>query len=658
MNEPQANQASPASDLATQCLWRGCKVQSENAEELYKHLCDDHVGRNSKNNLCLSCHWDGCQADYSKRDHITSHLRIHLPMKPFLCTVCGKKFKRSQDLKKHGRTHVYCTSQDDKPSEDAHDSDTSAPVKESVIPPSASVSMYPNLPTLCTTASRDNLAHTPSFRSTSSRESLSPTSSYSLSQDASPRGFAPVPHTEMVNSHFVGNDALYPPALKTYGFMDQYPGSHRASSVTDLDESSRTPTNLPMRNESWNVGSKRPRRAIHEFWEDVGRKKIPPTYDNSLAQKFDQLLPAECAQDIGSLDLFLGESLNAIGSFGVQDPLPMLNAPDRLYHPQAVPTADTHHSRLAMPQSPRSIAPNLADVNSWLVNVGLDMSRSWSSNADGHSPVREPQPNFSDFAQSLNLLGLANIPGCESFHLENKSIGNATGLNPSQDPLRGMPSHTLQSQLRVRDSGAQPTYRHVEPLTRAPVSLRSNASYQRATLPHDAKMDTEENLMDLPRNAPSLYPSLPDNRRATPMDERSSPSPPRHHEPSKECIPCERHLHWILNVLLVLNKRQRIDPHSGRIVPWFGDSRERSRNLYPPASLRRKEGRERSFSKPSLYDVSYRRNTHRDPASISHLSPWTPRPSLPAHDTTQEQPPSRSGALPSIAQLLSDVDMN
>ncbi|WFD42605.1 hypothetical protein MPSI1_001251 [Malassezia psittaci] len=657
MSEPKESKASSASDLETQCLWRGCNVQSDNAEELYKHLCDDHVGRNSKNNLCLSCHWDGCQAAYSKRDHITSHLRIHLPMKPFLCTVCGKKFKRSQDLKKHGRTHLYSTSQDEKPTEDTHDSDTSAPIRDTLIPPSAPVSMYPNLPTLCTTTSRDNLALTPSFRSTSSRESLSPTSSYSLSQDASPRGFAPVPHTEMGNSNFVGKDALHPPALKTYGFMDQYPGLHRASPVTDLDESSRMASNMPVRNESWNVGSKRPRRAIHEFWEDVGRKKIPPTYDSNLAQKFDQLLPAECAQDVGSLDLFLGESLNAIGSFGVQDALPMLNAPDRLYQPQAMASADAYHSRLSMPQSPRSITPNIADVNSWLVNVGLDMSRSWPSNTDGNLTAKEPQPNFSDFAHSLNLLGLANIPGCEAFHLENKSIGNATGLNSSQDSLRGMSSHTLQSQLRVRDSGASPTYRHVEPLTRAPVSLRSNASYQRATLPHDAKVDMEENVIDLPRNAPSLYPSLPDNHRAIPMDERPSP-PPRHREPNKECIPCERHLHLIVNVLLVLNRRQRIDPHSGRIVPWFGDSRERSRNLFPPASLRRKDGRERSLSKPSFYDVSYRRNTHRDPASISHLSSWPSRPPLSAQDTTQEQPPSRNGALPSIAQLLSDVDMN
>ncbi len=41
----------------------------------------------------------------TKRDHITSHLRVHIPLKPFQCQICDKKFKRKQDLKKHVKTH-------------------------------------------------------------------------------------------------------------------------------------------------------------------------------------------------------------------------------------------------------------------------------------------------------------------------------------------------------------------------------------------------------------------------------------------------------------------------------------------------------------------------------------------------------------------------
>ena len=41
-----------------------------------------------------------------KRDHITSHIRVHVPLKPHKCDFCGKAFKRPQDLKKHVKTHA------------------------------------------------------------------------------------------------------------------------------------------------------------------------------------------------------------------------------------------------------------------------------------------------------------------------------------------------------------------------------------------------------------------------------------------------------------------------------------------------------------------------------------------------------------------------
>jgi hypothetical protein len=41
-----------------------------------------------------------------KRDHITSHIRVHVPLKPHKCDFCQKAFKRPQDLKKHVKTHA------------------------------------------------------------------------------------------------------------------------------------------------------------------------------------------------------------------------------------------------------------------------------------------------------------------------------------------------------------------------------------------------------------------------------------------------------------------------------------------------------------------------------------------------------------------------
>lgn len=76
------------------------------AELLYEHLCSNHVGRKSTNNLCLTCHWLNCGVQCAKRDHITSHLRVHMPLKPHACSVCDKTFKRPQDLKKHEKIHT------------------------------------------------------------------------------------------------------------------------------------------------------------------------------------------------------------------------------------------------------------------------------------------------------------------------------------------------------------------------------------------------------------------------------------------------------------------------------------------------------------------------------------------------------------------------
>lgn len=54
----------------------------------------------------LTCQWGTCNTTTVKRDHITSHIRVHVPLKPHKCDFCGKAFKRPQDLKKHVKTHA------------------------------------------------------------------------------------------------------------------------------------------------------------------------------------------------------------------------------------------------------------------------------------------------------------------------------------------------------------------------------------------------------------------------------------------------------------------------------------------------------------------------------------------------------------------------
>ena len=79
-----APSASDDSAAGHRCQWIDCDQVLPDPESLYNHLCNDHIGRKSTGNLCLTCKWKDCGTTCAKRDHITSHLRgtshAHLPL--------------------------------------------------------------------------------------------------------------------------------------------------------------------------------------------------------------------------------------------------------------------------------------------------------------------------------------------------------------------------------------------------------------------------------------------------------------------------------------------------------------------------------------------------------------------------------------------------
>ncbi|KAM0746575.1 hypothetical protein T439DRAFT_293831, partial [Meredithblackwellia eburnea MCA 4105] len=94
-----------ASNTEDVCKWGDCTLVFPDPESLYDHITNTHIGRKSAGTLSLECHWAGCTSKASKRDHLTSHARVHINLKPHSCSVCQKSFKRPQDLKKHEKIH-------------------------------------------------------------------------------------------------------------------------------------------------------------------------------------------------------------------------------------------------------------------------------------------------------------------------------------------------------------------------------------------------------------------------------------------------------------------------------------------------------------------------------------------------------------------------
>jgi uncharacterized Zn-finger protein len=73
-----------------QCKWLDCTIIFESAEKLYEHITSTHIGRKSAGTLSLECKWAGCNSKASKRDHLTSHARVHINLKPHTCSVSNQ----------------------------------------------------------------------------------------------------------------------------------------------------------------------------------------------------------------------------------------------------------------------------------------------------------------------------------------------------------------------------------------------------------------------------------------------------------------------------------------------------------------------------------------------------------------------------------------
>ncbi|KAG6832537.1 hypothetical protein H0H92_000166 [Tricholoma furcatifolium] len=320
---------SPDPPPSHPCQWTDCDLLFPDPESLYNHLCNDHIGRKSTNNLCLTCKWKDCGTSCAKRDHITSHLRVHTPLKPH---ICKKSFKRPQDLKKHEKIHTEEHHQQHKHS------------KAITVVDPAYVSRVRGDPQLRAQDSKPNSVSKPtSIRSSAARSN----SHSSTGSDASNIHILSTPSPELDRPSIHAHDA----------FLPNQPWQ-------DL------PNNIAV-----STGSKRSHdEYLDDFFTDLKKRKITPSYDSRMAQRLEDLSFAQ---------------------------------------------TNTHsHGPLANNFNPRSVSldirtpAELAAVNEFLVTLGRDVSQG-----PQRSQTSQPFPPDSYFDPvNLSNLGLAGMPGIPTTH--------------------------------------------------------------------------------------------------------------------------------------------------------------------------------------------------------------------------------------------------
>lgn len=76
-----------------------CKEVYDNKKDLLNHITHSHKGQ-----LLFRC--SVCERTYEKWSSLDIHEATHRADKPFLCDLCGKSFKHSNNLRGHKRIHL------------------------------------------------------------------------------------------------------------------------------------------------------------------------------------------------------------------------------------------------------------------------------------------------------------------------------------------------------------------------------------------------------------------------------------------------------------------------------------------------------------------------------------------------------------------------
>lgn len=264
---------------------------------------------------------------------------------------------------------------------------------------------------------------------------------------------------------------------------------HLASSLDGRGKTTTDPTSYTYlaqgANASHNLaGSKRGHEQVEDFFGDMRRKKMAPAYDANMADRLNQTFGTNGLDDASIQAILAGF-----------DPQP------------AMPFAQR--------QPPKQEPADLAQLNSFLLQLGASAARDFGSFSSTSSTNDYPTPVDFDLS-TLSQYGLNTIPGFDETILStslplthSRAIAHLPSRASKAEELSSYPAYPYMSQqqpsfdnVRVsRGTGIVPqlapmdagghSYRRVEALTRA-VPDR---------IEHGTRADKDDEMLDVKSTA-------------------------------------------------------------------------------------------------------------------------------------------------------------